>query len=158
RFVLEEDIYPRVTLPRGVPFALSTLLHYFILVFGFFVALGVLGVDFTKTTILAGAFGVGIGFGLQNVVNNFVSGLILLFERPVQVGDTVVIRDVSGEVQHIGIRSCIVRTADGAEVILPNAVLISDPVTNWTLSNRLRRITLAVGVGYDSDPARVIEL
>ena len=146
------------TLPRGVPFALSTLLHYLILVFGFFVALGVLGVDLTKATILAGALGVGVGFGLQNVVNNFVSGLILLFERPVQVGDTVVIDDVTGEVQHIGIRSCVVRTWDGAEVILPNALFISDPVTNWTLSNRLRRITLAVGVAYGSDPAVVTEL
>jgi len=158
RFVLEEDIYPRVTLPRGVPYALSTLLHYVILVFGFFVALGVLGVDLTKATILAGAVGVGVGFGLQNVVNNFVSGLILLFERPVQVGDTVVIRDVAGEIQHIGIRSCVVRTWDGAEVILPNALLISDPVTNWTMSNRLRRMTLSVGVAYGTDPAMIVDL
>jgi potassium efflux system protein len=158
RFVLEEDIYPRVTLPPGVPNTLSTLLHYVILVFGFFVALGVLGVDLTKATILAGALGVGIGFGLQNVVNNFVSGLILLFERPVRVGDAVAIRDVAGEIQHIGIRSCVVRTGDGAEVILPNAVLIADPVSNWTLSNRLRRLTLSVGVAYGTDPAVVIEL
>jgi small-conductance mechanosensitive channel len=158
RFVLDEDIYPRVTLPRGVPYALSTLLHYLILVIGFFVALGILGVDLTKATILAGALGVGIGFGMQNIVNNFVSGLILLFERPVQVGDTVAIRDVAGEMQHIGIRSCVVRTWDGAEVILPNAVLIADPVTNWTLSNRLRRLTLSVGVAYGTDPAVVIEL
>jgi potassium efflux system protein len=158
RFVLEEDIYPRVTLPRGVPHTLSTLLHYVILVFGFFVALGVLGVDLTKATILAGALGVGIGFGLQNVVNNFVSGLILLFERPVQVGDAVAIRDVAGEIQRIGIRSCVVRTWDGAEVILPNALLIADPVTNWTLSNRLRRLTLSVGVAYGTDPTVVIEL
>jgi len=158
RFVLDEDIYPRVTLPRGVPYALSTLLHYLILVFGFFVALGVLGVDLTKATILAGALSVGVGFGLQNVVNNFVSGLILLFERPVQVGDTVLIRGVAGEIQHIGIRSCVVRTGDGAEVILPNAVLISDPVTNYTMSNRLRRMTIAVGAAYGSDPAVVTEL
>jgi potassium efflux system protein len=158
RFVLEEDIYPRVTLPRGVPNALSRLLHYVILVFGFFVALGVLGVDLTKATILAGALGVGIGFGLQNVVNNFVSGLILLFERPVQVGDTVQIRDVTGQMQHIGIRSCVVRTWDGAEVIFPNAVLIAEPVTNWTLSSRLRRLTFSVGVAYGTDPAVVIEL
>jgi potassium efflux system protein len=158
RFVLEEEIYPRVTLPRGVPHLLSTLLHYVILVFGFFVALGVLGVDLTKATIVAGALGVGIGFGLQNVVNNFVSGLILLFERPVRVGDSVAIRDVAGEMQHIGIRSCVVHTWDGAEVILPNALLISDPVINWTLSDRLRRITLSVGVAYGTDPAVVIEL
>jgi potassium efflux system protein len=158
RFVLEEDIYPRVTLPRGVPFALSTLLHYLILVFGFFVALGVVGVDLTKATIVFGALGVGVGFGLQNVVNNFVSGLTLLFERPVQVGDTVGIGEFTGQIQHIGIRSCVVRTWDGAEVILPNSLLISDPVTNWTLSNRLRRITLAVGVAYGSDPVQVVGL
>ena len=88
----------------------------------------------TRFTLLAGALGVGIGFGLQNVVNNFVSGLILLFERPVQVGDTVQVGPVSGEVKRIGIRSSTVRTGDGAEVIVPNASLISEPVTNWTFS------------------------
>ena len=158
RFVLEEDVYPRVTLPRGVSYALSTLVHYTVLTLGFFLALGVAGVDLTKATILAGALGVGVGFGLQNIVNNFVSGLILLFERPVQIGDAVTIGSVSGQVKHIGIRSSTVRTWDGAEVILPNAALIADPVTNWTLSDRVRRLTLIVGVAYGTDPAAVVDL
>jgi potassium efflux system protein len=158
RFVLEEDVYPRVTLPRGVSYALSTLVHYTVLTLGFFLALGVAGVDLTKATILAGALGVGVGFGLQNIVNNFVSGLILLFERPVQIGDSVTIGDVTGQVRHIGIRSSTVRTWDGAEVILPNSALIAEPVTNWTLSDRTRRLTLLVGVAYGTDPAAVVDL
>ena len=89
RFLLEEDVYHHFHFPRGIPYAISTMLHYGILVAGFFVALGALGIDLTKVTILAGAFSVGIGFGLQNVINNFVSGLILLFERPIKVGDVI---------------------------------------------------------------------
>jgi small-conductance mechanosensitive channel len=158
RFVLEEDVYPRVTLPRGVSYALSNLVQYVVLTVGFFLALGVAGVDLTKATILAGALGVGVGFGLQNIVNNFVSGLILLFERPVQVGDAVTIGTIGGQVKHIGIRSSTVRTWDGAEVIFPNSALIADPVTNWTLSDRKRRLTLSVGVAYGTDPAAVVDL
>jgi small-conductance mechanosensitive channel len=158
RFVLEEDVYPRVTLPRGVSYALSNLVQYVVLTVGFFLALGVAGVDLTKATILAGALGVGVGFGLQNIVNNFVSGLILLFERPVQVGDAVTIGTIGGQVKHIGIRSSTVRTWDGAEVIFPNSALIADPVTNWTLSDRKRRLTLTVGVAYGTDPAAVVDL
>src|SRR5262249_28664708 len=105
-----------------------------------------------------GAFGVGIGFGLQSVVNNFVSGLILLFERPVHVGDVVEIGDrLSGEVKRIGIRASTVRTGQGAEIIVPNAQLITERVTNWTLSDRTRRIDLRVGVDYGSAPDRVME-
>jgi potassium efflux system protein len=127
-----------------------------VLLVGFLLALGALGLDFTRITILAGAIGVGVGFGLQNVVNNFVSGLILLFERPIQVGDSVQMGQLLGEVRRIGIRSSTVRTFDGAEVIVPNASLVSDQVTNWTLSDRMRRIDLAVGVAYGSDPQEVV--
>jgi potassium efflux system protein len=89
RFLLEEDVYHHFQLERGIPYAISTMLHYVILLTGFFVALAELGIDLTKVTILAGAFTVGVGFGLQNVINNFVCGLILLFERPIKVGDFV---------------------------------------------------------------------
>ncbi len=158
RFVLEEDVYPRLPLSKGLPYAVSTVAHYTILSIGFFIGLAALGLDFTRFSLLAGAFGVGIGFGLQNVVNNFVSGLILLFERPVQVGDTVAIGDLMGDVKRIGIRSSTIRTWEGAEVIVPNASLISDPVTNWTHSDRMRRIDISVGVAYGTDPERVLEL
>jgi small-conductance mechanosensitive channel len=155
---LEEDVYPRLVLARGVPNAVSTLVQYVLLFAGLLLALAAAGLDLSRITLLAGAFGVGIGFGLQNIVNNFVSGLILLFERPIQVGDTIEIAGLTGEVRRIGPRSSTVRTFDGAEVIVPNATLISDQVTNWTLSDRRRRITVSVGVAYGTDPERVLGL
>jgi small-conductance mechanosensitive channel len=158
RFVLAEDVYPRLSVRRGLPSVLSTLLHYAILLVGFLMALAAVGVDFTKVTILAGAFGVGIGFGLQGVVNNFVSGLILLVERRIDVGDAVQVGDLGGQVQHMGMRACTVRTWDGAEVIVPNATLVSEKVANWTLSDRLRRIDVAVGVAYGTPPGQVMEI
>jgi len=156
RFVLREDVYARTGIQRGASYALSSLLNYIILALGFVIALGVLGVDLTKVTVLAGAFGVGIGFGLQSVVNNFVSGLILLFERPIHVGDTVEIDDLLGEIRRIGIRSSVVRTWQGADIIVPNADFISKQVTNWTLGDSLRRIDLDVGVNYTARPEDVI--
>ncbi len=158
RFVLEEDVYPRLQLVRGLPYVISSLLHYAILFLGFLLAVAALGVDLNKVTILAGAFGVGIGFGLQNVVNNFVSGLIVLFERPIHVGDAIQMGDVAGEVRRVGIRSTTVRTPEGADVIVPNASLVAEKVTNWTLSDRLRRIDVPVGVAYGSAPDKVLDL
>lgn len=158
RFVLEEDVYPRVRLTRGLPYALSNIVHYVILFVGFLIALAATGVNLDRFALLAGAFGVGIGFGLQNVVNNFVSGLILLFERPIQVGDTIQIGAISGEVRRIGIRSSTLRTFEGAEVIVPNGTFVSDMVTNWTLSDRLRRIDLSISVAYGSDPEQILTL
>jgi small-conductance mechanosensitive channel len=101
---------------------------------------------------------VGIGFGLQSVVNNFVSGLILLFERPVQVGDTIEVGDLQGEIKHIGIRASTVSTGHGSDIIVPNAQFITEKVTNWTLSDPLRRIDLTVGVNYGASPRQVIEI
>jgi potassium efflux system protein len=158
RFVLQEDIFPRVQLPRGTSYALSSLLNYVFIALGFLLGLGVLGLDLTKVTILAGAFGVGIGFGLQSVVNNFVSGLILLFERPFHVGDTVQVGEVVGDVTRVGMRASTVRTSQGAEIIVPNAQFVTERLTNWTLSDRLRRIELPVGVNYGAPPKKVIEL
>jgi small-conductance mechanosensitive channel len=158
RFVLQEDVYPRTKVPQGMAYAASRLLHYVILALGFVVGVGVLGVDLTKVTVLVGAFGVGLGFGLQSVVNNFVSGLILLFERPIHVGDTVEAGNIQGQVQRIGIRSSIVRTGQGAEIIVPNSQLVSERVTNWTLSDQLRRIDLPVRMDYSAPPQKVIEV
>jgi len=158
RFVLEEDVYPRMRMPDGLPYAVSSLLNYAILFVGFLLALAALGVDLNRVTILGGAFGVGIGFGLQNVVNNFVSGLIVLFERPIRVGDAIQLGDLQGEVRRIGMRSSTVRTFEGAEVIVPNAMLISERVANWTLSDRMRRVDIPVGVAYGNAPDKVLEL
>jgi small-conductance mechanosensitive channel len=158
RFVLQEDVYPRINLAPGLSYAASSLLNYVILALGFIAALGVLGVDFSKVSIMAGAFGVGIGFGLQGVVNNFVSGLILLFERPIHIGDTVEVGELLGTVRRIGIRASVIHTYTGADIIVPNSQLITDKVTNWTLSDRLRRVDLPVGLNYGADPKKVIEL
>ena len=158
RFTLTEEIYPRAHIPSGAAYASSRLLHYTVLTLGFLVGLALLGVDLTKISVLAGAFGVGIGFGLQNVVNNFVCGLIMLFERPVHVGDTVELDGIMGEVHLIGFRASSVRTWQGADIIIPNAQFITAKVTNWTFRDRLRRIDLPVSVAYASDPKQVIEL
>ena len=158
RFLLDEDVYPRIHLKRGLTYAISTMLHYVILLVGFFAGIAALGVDMTRVTILAGAFSVGVGFGLQNIFNNFVSGLILLFERPINIGDMVQIDDASGLVEHIGIRASIIRTLNGSEIIVPNGKLISERLTNWTLSNRQRNIEISISVARDADPSRVIAL
>jgi len=157
RFVLEEDVYPRLELARGLPYAISTVLHYVILFFGFVFALGALGLDMTKFTILAGAFGVGLGFGLQTIINNFFSGLILLFERPIKVGDVIQIADATGVVERIGIRASTIRTMAGAEVIIPNGSLISTNVTNWTFSAHQRTIEMPVSVDPAADTQKVIQ-
>jgi potassium efflux system protein len=158
RFLLEEDVYHHFHLAPGIPYATSTMLHYAILLLGFFIALGALGIDLTKITILAGALSVGIGFGLQNVINNFVSGLILLFERPIKIGDMIEVTGIAGEVRRIGIRASVIRTADGSEVIVPNGLLISSNVTNWTFSDVMRAIEISVTVVGGVDPRRVFEL
>jgi small-conductance mechanosensitive channel len=158
RFVLEEDVFPRVQLAKGLPQALSSLAQYAIVIAGFALALVALGVDFTKLTIILGGLGVGLGFGLQNVVNNVASGLVLLFERAVRVGDAIAIGDVEGEVRTIGIRSSTVRTGDGAEVIVPNAELVSQKVTNWTFTDRRCRLAVSVGVAHGTAPDKVSRL
>ena len=156
RFALQEDVYPRMGILKGQSYAVSSLLNYIILALGFVLALGIVGVNLNRVTVLAGAFGVGIGFGLQNVVSNFVSGLILLFERPLHVGDSIEVGDLLGEVRRIGMRASTVHTWHGSDIIVPNADLISKQVTNWTLSDRLRRIDLPMGINYSASPRQVI--
>jgi small-conductance mechanosensitive channel len=158
RFVLSEEIFPRIPLPRGVPGAVDVLSRYGIMLLGFFIALAAAGVDLSKVTLLISALGVGIGFGLQNVVNNFVSGLILVFEHPLQVGDPVEVGTIFGEVRKIGFRASVLRTPDGADVVIPNGELIGGKLINWSPSDRLRRISIPVNVAYGTDPARVIEI
>ncbi len=158
RFILEEEVYSRVKLAPGLHYSISKMINYIILVIGFFVGVAMLGFDLTRLTILVGAFGVGLGFGLQNIINNFVSGLILLFERPIKVGDVIQLGGNEGVVKHIGIRASIVEAPNGSEFIVPNGSLISETVTNWTFSDRLRRIDLAVAVTGSPDARRVMEL
>ena len=161
RFFLLEDLLSRIDMERGLPEVISTTIYYLLVVGVFALALASAGVDFSRFNVLTGAFGLGIGFGLQTVINNFVSGLILKYERRINVGDSVVLAGgaaVAGKVQKVGIRASIIATPDGAEVIVPNSALVTNQVTNWTLSSRTRRSSLSVGVAYGTPPQRVIEL
>jgi small-conductance mechanosensitive channel len=155
RVLLDDDILPHLDLPRGVPSAVSAAANYTILFLGILFALSLAGIDVSRITLVVSALGVGIGFGLQNVVNNFVSGIILLIERPVRIGDVVEFGPVTGYVRRIGIRSSTIRTFDGAEVIVPNGNLIADRLTNWTFSGFQRRIEIKVSVADSSDPEKV---
>ena len=157
-FVLDHDVLPRMRLARGVPGTISTTSRYLIIGLGLLIAASIAGVDLTQITLILGALSVGIGFGLQNIVNNFISGIILLFERPIQVGDTVQVGELLGVVRGIGIRASNVRTYGGAEVIVPNSELVSGQVINWTLSDRYRRLELDVGVAYGNRPADVVRV
>ena len=131
---------------------------YGILSLGVLVAASAAGVALSEFALLAGALGVGIGFGLQDLVNNFVSGLVLAFERPIRIGDTVEVGELLGDVRRIGLRASVVRTWEGAEVIVPNGTLLASQVINWTLSDRRRRIDVPVGVAYGTDPDRMLKI
>jgi potassium-dependent mechanosensitive channel len=152
--LLDNDMLPRFDLGRGVAGAVSKLAQYLILSLGLVFAMATAGIELQNLALLATAFSLGLGFGLQNLVNNFVSGLILIFERPVQFGDVVEVSGKMGEVRRIGIRSSTVRLYDGAELVVPNGNLISNDLINWTLSDRFRRIELDLGVAYGTDMRR----
>ena len=157
-FVLEVIVLRHFTLPLGVPQTISRLSRYVVILAGVVVAFAAIGFDLGKTALVAGGLGVGIGFGLQNIVNNFVSGLILLFERPIRVGDTIEVGSTSGVVENIGLRATLIRTWRGPELVVPNAHLVSSEVLNWNLKRDRRRIEIPVGVDYDTDPDTVATL
>jgi small-conductance mechanosensitive channel len=156
--LLDEDVYPRMQLGRGVGFAISSVIKYALITVGFLLAVGAMGIGMDRITILLGAFGVGLGFGLQTIINSFVSGMILVFERPVQVGDSIEVAGVKGRITRIGIRSSTIRTFDGADVTVPNGTMLSDALTNWTMTDRHRRLEVPVGVAYGTNPDTVIRL
>lgn len=134
------------------------LLRLAVLAGGVLLAFAASGIPMDKLTIVIGALGVGIGFGLQNVVNNLVSGIILAFEKPLEVGDVIEIGSRSGVVKEIGIRSSKISAPDGSEIIVPNGELISQQLINWTRTNRIRRVTFTIGVGYGSDVKQVMDI
>jgi len=154
--ILMNDSFDK-RMEKGARLSIAQLLRYFLLFFGFLIAIAAIGFDLTNLTIVLSALSVGIGFGLQGLVNNFVSGLILLFERPIREGDTIEIEGEWSDVKKIGLRSTRVQSFDQSDVIIPNADLIYNKVTNWTLSNKRKRLKIMVGVAYGSDVALVIE-
>ena len=156
KLLVDEVLFKR-QLEKGVRISIGRLMHYAIVIAGFLLALSTLGFEISKITIMLSALSVGIGFGLQSIANNFVSGLILLFERPVRVGDVIQVTGDWAEIKKIGIRATTVQTFDRADRIIPNADLISNEVTNWTLTSRQIRLIIPVGVAYGSDVDLVTE-
>jgi len=158
RLILHDELLTRMSLPRGVGNSIASLTYYLVLLLGLGIALSAAGFQTSQLTIVFGALGVGIGFGLQAVVNNFVSGLILMFERPIQPGDVVEIGGTSGQVRDIGMRATRIKTFEGADVIVPNGTLLSDKLINWTMLDRSRRIEISIGLAYGTEPRQVLEL
>jgi small-conductance mechanosensitive channel len=158
RIVLRDEVLPRFELPHGASNSIATLTYYAVATIGLIFALAAAGFQPSQLTIVVGALSVGIGFGLQNIVNNFVSGLILMFERPIQPGDIVEISGTSGTVQEIGMRATRLRTYEGADVVVPNGTLLSQNLLNWTLTEKTRRLEVNVSVAYGSDLAQVLQV
>jgi potassium-dependent mechanosensitive channel len=155
---LDTRVLSRTQMNRGVRDSIKTAMGYTGIIIATLFAMSFTGLDFSKVAIVAGALSLGIGFGLQSVVNNFVSGLILLVERPIKVGDWIVVTGGEGYVKNIKVRSTEIETFDRATVIVPNSSLISEPVQNWTHSDTIGRVKILVGVSYDADPRRVEEI
>jgi small-conductance mechanosensitive channel len=156
--LLLEEVFPKRQVEPGVGLSISKLIQYSLILVGFLLALAALGVTLTNITILGGAIGVGIGFGLQAIVNNFASGIILLFERPIRVGDMIQLADLPCTVKKIGLRSTVVASRDDADIVIPNSDLVTNQVTNWTLSERRMRLRIPVGVAYGSDVPLVMRI
>ncbi len=143
---------------QGIRNSLSTFTQYFVVVLGLVLAMKIIGLDLTALTVFAGAMGVGIGFGMQQIVVNFISGILLLVERPLATTDLVNVDKYEGEVTRIGIRSLTVKTFDNQEVIIPNSAVITKPFTNWTRGDDVMRTILMVGISYDDDPHQAVKL
>ena len=151
-------LFQKMHMNESTESSISTVLGYLSIIVALLIALSVMGVDLKSLGVLIGALSVGLGFGLQHVVNNFISGILILFERPFKIGDWIVINGHEGIVRRINIRSTELETFDKARIIIPNADIISGALTNWTLHDVMGRLTIAVGVGYDSDLEKVLKL
>ncbi len=156
--LLINKIFVRYDMELGVRQAFGTIINYIILVIGLVIIVNSAGVDLSALTILAGALGVGIGFGLQNITNNFISGIIILFERPIKVGDRIAVGDINGDVVSISPRATTVVTNDNIAVIVPNSEFISGKVINWSYTDQAVRLNFKVGVSYKEDPVIIKKL
>ena len=158
RGFVKKRVLARTSIDPGLQYAIEVGTGYLVFVLGMVIGLQSVGLNLSSLAFLTGIVGVGVGFGLQNIVNNFVSGLILLVERPVKVGDRVEVGDLIGDIVRIAARSTWVRTNDNVVIIVPNSDFITSRVTNWTANDRRVRIKVPLGVSYSSDPAVVREI
>ena len=156
--ILVKKLLGKTRLDLGAQLAIGTITRYAILFFGFLVVLQTVGINLTTLNVVAGAIGIGVGFGLQNIANNFISGLIILTERPIKVGDRIEVGSVNGEVVTIGARSTRVRTNDNIAIIVPNSKFISENVVNWSYENKTIRFRIPVAVAYNADMDQVSKL
>lgn len=156
--LLEMVLLRRLPLTTGSRYAITSLSQYTIVGVGLFAAFYSIGIQWSSIQWLVAALGVGVGFGLQEIVANFVSGIILLFEQPIRVGDVVTVNDTTGTVSRLRIRATTITNWDRQELLVPNKAFITGPVLNWTLSNRISRTIVVVGVAYGSDVARAMRL
>lgn len=150
-----ERLLARTRIDIGVRQAVGSIFRYVIVAIGFMIILQTAGINLSALTVLAGALGIGVGFGLQNITNNFLSGLIILFERPIKVGDRIDVGSVTGDVVKISPRATTIVTNDNIAIIVPNSEFISSQVINWSYTNRDVRLNFPVGVAYHSDPELV---
>lgn len=156
--LLELTILPRLPLDAGIRYAIHTISRYTITILGLILGFSTLGIGWSSVQWLAAALTFGLAFGLQEIFANFVSGIIMLFERPVRVGDIITVRDTSGTVSRIRMRAVTITTFDRRELIVPNREFITGPILNWTLSDATTRIIIPIGVGYQSDPRHVRDI
>lgn len=152
------NLLAKSSIDLGVRIAVGSILRYIVVLIGLFVILQTVGIDLSSVTILAGALGVGIGFGLQNITNNFVSGLIILFERPIKVGDRIEVAGIAGDVTNISMRATTILTNDNISIIVPNSEFISSSVINWSHNDRKVRFKIPVAVSYKEDPEHVRDI
>jgi small-conductance mechanosensitive channel len=156
--IIQDEILPRYNLRRGLPLGMAILTRYVIMFLGFVLAMSAAGISLSKLNLIIGALGVGIGFGLQNIVSNIVSGFVIIFERPIHIGDIVTSGSIEGQVTAIGLRSSRIKTYDGAEVIVPNNNLTANEVANWTYSDNIRREIRFILVEGDNNPRLVKQI
>ena len=155
RKFLANKVLTRYRLDLGTRQSISTIVKYVLIIIGLVTILQNSNVDLSALGILAGAIGVGIGFGLQNITNNFISGLIILFESPIKVGDRIEVDQVYGDVIKISARSTMILTNDNISIIVPNSQFIDNPVINWSHNDRNIRFNIPVGVSYKEDPQKI---
>jgi small-conductance mechanosensitive channel len=158
RTFMRKEILVHTSMDLGQQFAVARITGYVIFVVGMMVGLESIGVDLSSLVVLGGALGVGVGFGLQNIVSNFVAGLILLVERPIKLGDRVEVGGTNGDIVRIAGRSTWVRTNDNVVIIIPNSEFIANRVTNWTANDRQVRFAVPLGVSYGANPEEVREV